>query len=43
MLVRAYQLDDRPNEGILVIQEMVRRSMSSEEATKLMQFISWVT
>jgi hypothetical protein len=34
-LVRAYQLADRPNEGILVIQEMVRRSTSSEEAAKL--------
>lgn len=34
-LVKVYQLADRPNEGILVIQEMVRRSTSSEEAAKL--------
>jgi hypothetical protein len=33
-LVRAYQLADRPNEGILVIQETMRRSTSSEEAAK---------
>jgi hypothetical protein len=34
--VRAYQLAGRPNEEILVIQEMVRRDVSREKAMELM-------
>jgi len=34
-LVRAYQLADRPNEGYLVIREIVKRNASREEAMKL--------